>query len=224
MVKGPVSHSCACSAKDYWSLRLHDGNAFDRFRAAADSSRHEVISMEEDAQGCACSQNRLLPHLTHCNRTHQPLGTRCPADIKRVSKVTANQNPIPSSMRKMLGLGDDFSFRITESWWRDKYDADHPLTMATVPAVMADKIIVTGSEWVEPTGEASCKIFFKLSVKVGGRPTAAAAQRRPAQKKRAVLHACAEGRERRAHRRRGRTALRTLAAHSPPTPRYASRR
>ena len=83
--KGTVFHHCACSASDYWSLRAK-GNGFDQYRALADGNRHKVLSVVEDDQGY----------------------------ITRVSKVTANENPIPMSMRKMLGLGDDFSFRITE--------------------------------------------------------------------------------------------------------------
>lgn len=53
-----------------------------------------------------------------------------------------------------------------QCWWKDKYDGDHPLTMITEPAVMADKIAVTGQEWVEPTSETTCNLWFQLTVKV----------------------------------------------------------
>ncbi|KAL3910511.1 MAG: hypothetical protein SGPRY_009028 [Prymnesium sp.] len=138
--KGTVFHPCNCSASDYWRLRYHNKNGFDRFRAAADGNRHEVLLFDEDEQGF----------------------------IKRVSKVSANVNPVPRSMRKMLGVGDEFYFKITECWWKDKYDGDHPLTMITEPAVMADKIVVTGQEWVEPTSETTCNLWFQLTVKIYG--------------------------------------------------------
>ena len=38
--------------------------------------------------------------------------------------------------------------------------------MSTEPAVMADKIFVTGKEWVEPVGEGACNLWFQLTVKV----------------------------------------------------------
>mmetsp|Transcript_13385 Transcript_13385/g.30278 ORF Transcript_13385/g.30278 Transcript_13385/m.30278 type:complete len:485 (-) Transcript_13385:455-1909(-) len=135
--KGTVVHACDCSAADYWRLREHDGNGFDRFRAAADRNCHEVLSMQEED-----------------------------GYIKRVSRVTACDNPIPCAMRKMLNVGDKFSFKITEHWWRDKYDAAHPLTMVTEPAVMAERIVVTGREWVEPTSATTCNLWFQLTVKV----------------------------------------------------------
>ena len=71
MSRRQVSHACACSADEYWSLR--DAGDFDRFRAAVDNSKHEVISKEEDAAGC---ESRDV--LTQCPRTlHWPLISAC---------------------------------------------------------------------------------------------------------------------------------------------------
>ena len=38
--------------------------------------------------------------------------------------------------------------------------------------MLADKILVSGSEWVEDTGTSSCNLWFQLTVKVSRGPTA----------------------------------------------------
>ncbi len=87
--------------------------------------------------------------------------------ITRVSKVTAEVNPIPSSFRGMLGCKEGFSFEITEKWRRDKCDAANPMTFVTKPAVMPSKIDVKGSQWVEPRSDGKgSDLKFQLSVKV----------------------------------------------------------
>ena len=86
--------------------------------------------------------------------------------ITRVAEVTAEKNPIPSALRKTLGCTEGFTFTITEKWRADGFDASCPMTFVTAPAVMRDRIFVTGSQWVEPNGKGGSKIFFSLDVKV----------------------------------------------------------
>ena len=90
------------------------------------------------------------------------------ADITRVSKVTAIKNPVPSTIRRMLSMGPDFSFRITEQWWRGQHDVEHPLSMVTESPILPDTILVSGSEWLEPAaaGQSGCTICFLLRAQV----------------------------------------------------------
>ena len=137
-----AEHLCTLVPNDYWALR--DDNAFEAYVAECDGNRHSVLSLDEDADGL----------------------------ITRVSKVTALKNPIPSSFRSMLGCGDEFSFKITESWRREAHDAATPMRFTTEPAVLPSKIAVHGAQWVEsrPDGKAGSLLKFQLSVKV--RPAA----------------------------------------------------
>ena len=108
--KGTVFHPCACAAREYWNIRA-EGNGFDQYRAMADRNRHEVLSFEEDADGY----------------------------IKRVSRVISNENPLPASMRKMLGMGNDFSFRITEVRCRLSSCVWVPVVPSTLSPPAADR-------------------------------------------------------------------------------------
>ena len=65
----------------------------------------------------------------------------------------------------MLGCKDGFTFKITEQWRRDECGADCPMTFTTQPAVLAERISVTGRQWVEPgASEGTSRLFFQLSV------------------------------------------------------------
>lgn len=128
------SHPCAMTGHAYWALRDDDG--FDQFTAKADGNTHEVVSRVTDEDGF----------------------------VTRVSKVTALKNPIPKALRKTLGCVDGFAFQITERWWPGACGASTPMIFSTQPAVLPDRISVTGKQWVETTGHSSCRLYFELSV------------------------------------------------------------
>ena len=134
------SHACGLSAQEYWRLRLDPD--WEAYCTKLDDSTFEVISLEEsaDANGDVV--------------------------ITRLSRVTALTNPIPPSLRRFLGC-ETFSFTMNERWWRDRWDVDHPITFTTTPAVMADRISVSGSGWAEATEESSsCILHYEVAVKV----------------------------------------------------------
>ena len=86
--------------------------------------------------------------------------------VTRVTKLTTLKNPIPWTLRGALGCRDGFAFTITETWHRDKWDSEHPMEFVTKPPVMADRIHVFGSQWVEPLedGSLGSRLHFRLSV------------------------------------------------------------
>jgi hypothetical protein len=73
---------------------------------------------------------------------------------------------IPASFRSLLGVGDKFSFKITEQWLSNRFDRDHPLRFKTEPAVLKDRIEVTGSQWVEVGPSGGSRLNFTINVKV----------------------------------------------------------
>jgi hypothetical protein len=130
-----VSHDCRLTPEAVWAMR--DDHGFDVHCATADKNVHEVLSLVEAGDGT----------------------------ITRRSRITALENPIPPAFRNMLGVGEQFSFEITEVWRRDKYDESSPMRFTTTPAVMADKVDVRGAQWVEAHGGGST-LFFELDVNV----------------------------------------------------------
>ena len=83
--------------------------------------------------------------------------------ITRVTSMTPVTNPVPYSLRSMLGCKDGFTFKITEQWRRDRHDEAGAMTFVTEPPVMRDRICVSGKQWVEAHG-AGCRLFFELHV------------------------------------------------------------
>ena len=83
--------------------------------------------------------------------------------ITCVTRVATLTNPIPSSLQRMLGCRDDFAFTITETWRRDRFDADSPMRFTIKPPVLAERITVSGSQWVEAR-ETGSRLFFELQV------------------------------------------------------------
>ena len=138
-----LKHSCTMAAGDFW--RLRDNASFEAFAASKGGNVHEILSYTE----------RKVDGLTH---------------VTRVSRVRATSNPVPKALRGMLGCGDDFGFEQTETYVRERCDRDHPLIMRAKPAILADRITVTGTQWVESTGDTSCDLCFELQVvgRVGG--------------------------------------------------------
>ena len=130
-----VQHPCALSPVEYWSLR--------------DDYRYHKY-LDESAQ----------PPVDHVILEQ----TEEDGYITRVSSVTPLTNPIPTSLRGMMGCRDGFTFQIREQWWRDKFDAEHPMTFVTEPPVMKDRIKVSGKQWVESDGGTGSVLCFELCV------------------------------------------------------------
>lgn len=132
-----ANYDCAVPPAECWSLRDDDG--FEQYSAGREGNTFKTTSRTVDEEGV----------------------------VTRVASVTAEKNPIPSSLRKMLGCVDGFTFVITEKWHPDRFDAANPMTFVTTPAVFPDRIFVNGSQWVEPnvkTGGST--LFYSLTVKV----------------------------------------------------------
>lgn len=71
----------------------------------------------------------------------------------------------------MAGAGaQQFGFKCSTSWNRDKYDQDHPCTFTSEPPIMKDKITVKGRSWLVPTGPTTCDAWYyeEINVRVIG--------------------------------------------------------
>jgi len=135
----PRSYVCRLPALEYWHLRL-DPDWY-QYGAKLDSNIYEVL---EDSEA---------------------LDEKGDIVCTRVARVTAMKNPIPESLRGWLGCSE-FSFTMTERWWKDLFDESHPNTFTTTPPVMADRIKVSGSGWVEAISAQKCRLHFSVDVKV----------------------------------------------------------
>lgn len=136
---GTIRHDCPMSAGTFWRLR---GNTdFETFVSLRGDNRYELLSYTEE----------LKDGLTH---------------VTRVSRVTANTNPVPAPLRKTLGVGHEFGFEQTETYVLERWDAAHPLTVHAKPAILGDRVKVVGTQWVEAAGAGSCQLCFDLQVSV----------------------------------------------------------
>ena len=52
------------------------------------------------------------------------------------------------TLRKTLGCVDGFAFQITERWKPGACGPSAPMAFTTQPAVLPDRISVTGKQWV----------------------------------------------------------------------------
>jgi hypothetical protein len=136
-----VAHKLVgCSSAEYWRL-AHD-EAFRRYQVAQDGNVLVPISQTQsrDADG------------------HK--------QVVRVTKIAALRNPVPAAIRKVGGLGEEFFFTITETFWPDVTDDAHRLTFSTEPPVLASRIIVVGSHWAEALNDHECVLHWELDVAV----------------------------------------------------------
>lgn len=133
-----VSHSAEISAAEYWALK--DDPNWAAFQDAQEGTERTVLLDKTDADG---------------TRTVR-------------AQVTASENPIPQSLRRMLGCGESFSFTVTESWLPNKWGKKNAAVFATEPAVLSSKIKVGGSHWVSESSDAPgrCTLHFQLDVQV----------------------------------------------------------
>lgn len=137
MLRLETSHKLGISAAKYWSLSQDE-----KFRNHA-----------SELDG-----NRL----TTLNFTSNEVQGK--SYVTRVSKITARQNPVPVAIRRIGGLGDEFFFVITESFWPETTDREHRLTFSTEPPVLANRISVTGSHWAEDKGDGTCTLNWELHI------------------------------------------------------------
>ena len=55
------------------------------------------------------------------------------------------ENPVPKSVRSMVGSGDDFSYRVHYRFHRDAFDEAHPFRYTTEFPVLSERIKVLNS-------------------------------------------------------------------------------
>ena len=122
---------CDCSAEQFWQLRTD--LEFDRYLARIEKQTFKLVSLEE-----ATEEGKLV--------------------ISRTSHIVYEENPIPSSLRGIMGKAP-FAFTISGKWHRDLYDEEHGLTFTSTPSVLADRISVAGRQWVESISPTQCKVF-----------------------------------------------------------------
>ena len=135
---------CPLSAEGFWALRMDRG--FDDYCARLDSQLciSEPDAVVTDAEGLVF--------------------------IERLCLLQMKQNPIPPSVRRMIGSPDEFAYRVTCAFHRDRFDADHPYCYSTQFPVMTSRIKVEGKQWLEPVSATACKIHVsaKLSILISG--------------------------------------------------------
>ena len=86
---------CDCSAEVFWQLRMDVG--FDEYLAKLEKQHFKVLSLSEEAE-----HGEVV--------------------VDRTTSIAYQENPIPSSLRGVLGK--EFSFTIKGRWHRDLYDKD----------------------------------------------------------------------------------------------------
>lgn len=132
-----VTHVCAMSAADYWSLR--DTSGFDTYVQSMEGNDFQVVSQSENVET---------------------------GEVTRSAKVTARKNPVPRAFRGALGCVQEFSFTVTEAWFPGVFDEAHAMRLTSVPAVMAEKQVICAREWVVPRDASSCELHFEMTVSV----------------------------------------------------------
>ena len=102
------------SAEEFWSLRCDLG--FDKYLAAVEKQNAEWQLNDEfrDAEG-----NRQL---------------------RRTAKLIYKENPVPKSVRSMVGDGD-FMFTVQSTFWPDLCDEAHPMAFKTILPFFSDSIL-----------------------------------------------------------------------------------
>ena len=85
--------------------------------------------------------------------------------IKRTTVLTYEENPIPERLRGYLGASE-FSFKVTSSWNETLYDQKNGMSFISEPPVMADRIKVSGTQWVEAISATQCRVHQTASIAV----------------------------------------------------------
>ena len=134
----------AMGAATFWALRM-DRN-FDVFCAHHDKMNYhpESNEMTVDGEGLVYVQQR--------------------------NRLQMKENPVPKSVRGMVGSGDDFSDRVHYRFHRDAYDEAHPFRYTTEFPVLSDRIKVEGRQWLVPISDTACtfRAVIQLSILISG--------------------------------------------------------
>ena len=85
--------------------------------------------------------------------------------IRRTTKLIYKENPVPRSVRSMVGDGE-FSFTVSSTFWPDLFDEAHPMAFKTELPFFADRISIEGLHWVEPVSATQCKLCARVDIKV----------------------------------------------------------
>jgi hypothetical protein len=127
------------SAGDYWSLKT-DAN-FERVCA-------------EQVEGGAY-------HITSLEHGHDATGGET---VLLMTEVTAEESPLPPALQVLLGT-TSYTFASRASWWRKRYDRDHPLTFETTPVGLTrKKVVIRGQTWAKPLTAKSCRIYYSIEI------------------------------------------------------------
>ena len=134
-----TGYVCNMAAEDFWALRQDVG--FDEHIAAVDKQTAEWLSNEPfvDAEGNG--------------------------QVRRTTRLAYKENPIPKSVRSMVGDGE-FAFKVTSSMWTHLYDEAHPMSFKTGLPVFSDRISIEGIQWCEPISATQCKLCARVNVSV----------------------------------------------------------
>lgn len=127
------------SAEEFWGLRVDLG--FDKYLAAVEKQNAEWQLNDEfrDAEG-----NRQL---------------------RRTAKLIYKENPVPKSVRSMVGDGD-FMFTVQSTFWPDLCDEAHPMAFKTILPFFSDRISIEGLQWAEPVSATQCRMCARVDIKV----------------------------------------------------------
>ena len=87
------------------------------------------------------------------------------------------ENPVPKSVRSMVGSGDDFSYRVHYRFHRDAFDEAHPFRYTTEFPVLSERIKVEGRQW--PTLTLTLTLTRTLTLTLTPTPTPTLTRRRP---------------------------------------------
>jgi len=87
-----------------------------------------------------------------------------------LSVLQMKENPVPKSVRSMVGSGDDFSYRVHYRFHRDAFDEAHPFRYTTEFPVLSERIKVEGRQWLVPISPRACtfRAVIQLSILVSG--------------------------------------------------------
>jgi hypothetical protein len=81
-----------------------------------------------------------------------------------MTEVTAEESPLPPALQVLLGT-TSYTFASRASWWRKRYDRDHPLTFETTPVGLTrKKVVIRGQTWAKPLTAKSCRIYYSIEI------------------------------------------------------------
>ena len=114
---------------------------------------------------CAAAQ----PAAGELTREHRPRPS-FPDPDHDPNPPQMKENPVPKSVRSMVGSGDDFSYRVHYRFHRDAFDEAHPFRYTTEFPVLSERIKVEGRQWLVPISPTACtfRAVVHLSILISG--------------------------------------------------------